>query len=103
MSDVAEISVTWTDMEDMPRALRSAAVSTPKGYTVSLHGFTTKDLLIMARRLEDAAPLIVVREVPKARGGVEAVLYSAFLAVVVHVWMFGLIPIFAKAILRSLQ
>ena len=103
MTEVADITCAWSGIDDMPRALRSMAVAAPEGYAVQISGLESRDLLLLARRIERAEPLVVVREVPKRLGGVEGVLYAALLAMTVYVWVFDCLPAMARVILGAMS
>ena len=103
MTEVADITCAWSSIDDMPRALRSMAVAVPEGYAVQIGGLKSRDLLLLARRIERAEPMVVVREVPKRLSGVEGILYAAFLAMTVCVWVFDFLPAMARVILRALS
>lgn len=103
MSAPVDIKCVWRTIDDLPAALRTGAVSTPEGCTRALSGLDAKTMLILARRIEDAAPRFVVVEVEKPRGEGQALLDAAWATLHIWVWVYGIVPALARVIIGALQ
>lgn len=96
------IDIPFDGLDDAPRALRtSAAVGT--GITLKIASAAVA--LHMARRLERGATpsTILIVEVDRPRGHWQAVLDAGWLSLHIYVWIYGIAPALARAIIGALS
>jgi len=101
MGDDLTMQFPFDGIDDMPRALRSAAVITPVGQTGSLK-LQAKTMLQLAHRIEDGRVYFVVVEVDKPKSGLDAIFYAMVISVWLYAWVYAFIPAMARIILRWL-